>query len=416
MDKLKDLFKNNRREKIMAIVFLIIIFGMLFGMLATCGAEVGENFIITYRTEVPTGAPYLERISGAISAMETAVNEGAFHRQDFVEMYGLAQLAMNKHVITDYNYGSLYKTNYDQTTFAVLDRYVMESCMPTYDLVNHLIQEDIDFLYIQLPFKIPDDAHGGNSQLPENITDHSNANADSFVANLKAANVAAYDIRNDFWNSGMTQNELFFNTDHHWTIEGAFLATGLIADYLNDNYDMGIPDNLYTEENFNFKTYENYFLGSMGRRVGKIYGGVDDFTLITPNFNTNITLEQIEGENHIEYSGTFEDAVLEWKYISDPDITTNRYAVYHGDYQELRFTNNLAENDSKILIIKDSFGIPVYSFLSLGIHEVRAIDLRLFEQNVFEYAKEYDPDLVILMYNADSFVSPMFDFNMTAAE
>ena len=62
------LFKKHTREKVMAIVFLLIIFGMLFGMLITCGAEVGENFIITYRTEVPTGAPILERIVGAIDA------------------------------------------------------------------------------------------------------------------------------------------------------------------------------------------------------------------------------------------------------------------------------------------------------------------------------------------------------------
>ncbi|MBQ3123711.1 MAG: hypothetical protein IJC14_06085 [Firmicutes bacterium] len=405
------LFKKHTREKVMAIVFLLIIFGMLFGMLITCGAEVGENFIITYRTEVPTGAPILERIVGAIDAMETAVNEGAFHRQDFVEMYGLAQLAMNKKVITDYNYGSLYKTNYGQTTFAVIDRYVPESYMATYDLVNALRQDDIPFLYIQLPFKIPGEEYGGKEQLPENIKDNSNINADNYVWGLDVAGVDTYDLRDDFWNSGMTQNELFFDTDHHWTIEGAFMTTGLIADFLNENYDIGIPEDLYTEENFNFDTYEDYFLGSMGRRVGKIYGGIDDFTLITPKFDTDIRLEQIEGMGYAEFEGTFEEAVLEMEYITDPDIKTNRYAVYHGDYQELRFTNNLAENDSKILIIKDSFGIPVYSFLSLGVHEVRAIDMRLFEKNVAQYAAEYDPDLVIVMYNADSFVYPMFDFN-----
>ena len=150
----------------------------------------------------------------------------------------------------------------------------------------------------------------------------------------------------------------------------------------------------------------------MGRRVGKIYGGTDDFTLITPKFDTDYTLIQIEGESRKETRGSFEEAILEKKYIDDPDIRTNRYAVYHGDYQELRFLNHNAENDKKILIIKDSFGIPIYSFLSLGIQEVRAIDMRLFTQDVAEYAAEYDPDLVVLMYNADSFTSPMFDFHI----
>ena len=67
----------------------------------------------------------------------------------------------------------------------------------------------------------------------------------------------------------------------------------------------------------------------------------------------------------------------------------------------------------KILIIKDSFSLPVYSFLSLGIKEVRAIDMRLFDENVVEYAAAYNPDLVILMYNADSFAPPMFDFHLS---
>jgi len=259
---------------------------------------------------------------------------------------------------------------------------------------------------------VPPARYNGDKQLPANVKDHANDNADKFVAALNAASVKTYDLRDDFWQSDMTQNELFFDTDHHWSIQGAFYATGLIADYLNENYDMQIPESLYTKENFSFKTYENSYIGSMGRRVGRIYGGIDDFTLITPNFVTDYTVRHIEGEEPKEFSGTFAEAVLENEYITDPDPTTNRYAVYHGDYRELHFINHLAQGDKKILIIKDSFSLPVYSFLSLGIKEVRAIDMRLFDRNVAEYAAEYDPDLVILMYNADSFAYPMFDFHL----
>lgn len=411
MERLKEAFRTHTKEKVTALLFLILIFGMLLGMLSTT-REFGEGFLLTYRQTVPTGAPYLERIEGAIDAAENAVNEGAYRRQDYVELYGLAQLIMGKHIITDYNYGSLYKTRFGQVTFAVPERYVPDSCTLTYPLVNRLRQNGIDFLYIQLPFKIPPEAYGGDQQLPENVHDYANENADVFLENMAAAGVDFYDLRDDFWSSGRTQNELFFNTDHHWTIEGAFYATGRIADYLNRNYDMQIPENLYQEENFNFDVRKADYIGSMGRRVGKIYGGTDDFTLITPKFDTDYTLTQIEGESRKETKGSFSEAILEKDYIDNPDIRTNRYAVYHGDYQELRFLNHNAQNDKKILIIKDSFGIPVYSFLSLGIREVRAIDMRLFTQDVAEYAAEYNPDLVVLMYNADSFTSPMFDFHI----
>ena len=109
------------------------------------------------------------------------------------------------------------------------------------------------------------------------------------------------------------------------------------------------------------------------------------------------------------FRGSFEDAVLDKAYLENKDITTNRYAVYHGDNRELIFTNNKVKG-GKVLIIKDSFGIPVYSFMSLGVHEVRALDLRLFNEDLLEYAKQYKPDIVIVMYNVDCFKDEMFDF------
>ena len=395
----------------MAVIFVAALFVMLIGMLVNTEGFFDE-FLLAYRTTVPTGAPYDERIEGAIDAVESTVDEGTYHRQDFIELYGLAQKLQGKNVITDVNYGSLYLTKSGQTTFTVPERDLSYATQATYDLANRLIADGHQFLYIQLPFKIAPDSYDGSLQLPENIKDYTNQNAEQFLYNLNTAGINTYDVRDQFWSSGWTQQQLFFNTDHHWTIQAAFMATGFIADYLNQNYNLGIPEGLYTEENFNFTTYEDDYIGSMGRRVGKIYGGTDDFTLITPKFDTDYTVHTYEGLNDTVTEGTFEEAILDWDYLNDPDITTNRYAIYHGDFQELRFINNLAQNDSKVLIIKDSFGIPVYSFLSLGIKEVRAIDLRIFCSNVAEYVNSYDPDLVILMYNADSFTSPMFDFNL----
>ncbi|MEL7657239.1 MAG: hypothetical protein AAGU75_15185, partial [Bacillota bacterium] len=90
-------------------------------------------------------------------------------------------------------------------------------------------------------------------------------------------------------------------------------------------------------------------------------------------------------------------------------LDTNRYAVYHGDNAELEFINHNVKR-GKLLIVKDSFGLPVYSFLSLGVHEVRALDVRLFKDSVAEYAKKYNPDIVVILYNADCLGGNMFDF------
>jgi len=62
-------------------------------------------------------------------------------------------------------------------------------------------------------------------------------------------------------------------------------------------------------------------------------------------------------------------------------------------------------------MIKDSFGLPIYCFLSTGVQEVRALDVRLFKESIAEYAKANQPDVVIILYNADCFGGTMFDFN-----
>lgn len=409
MKKLLEHLKNYTKEKITAYLFLIVIFGMLFGMM-TGGLKVAGTFLYNYRTTVAPGTPVVERLSGAIKSAEYAVSEGCFLRQHYVEAYGLAMKGLNKHSVTDFNYGSIYKTRDNQITFAVPEKWVDDAAYQTELLCSALRQEKIDFLYVQLPFKIAPTEYGGQRELPPYVHDYSNENADEFCRQICGAGVDCFDLRKPFWESGRSQNELFFDTDHHWTIGAAFMATGMICDFINEKYDLGI-ENIYQEENFKKTLYPDYFIGSMGRRVGRIYGGIDDFTLYTPDFDTNITLHEIAGVNDTVTEGTFEEAVLDWKYMEDEDPTSNRYAVYHGDCEELKFINHKIDNGKKILIIKDSFGIPIYSFLSLGVSEVRAIDLRLFSKDVVAYAKKYDPDLVILMYNADSFSEQQFNFH-----
>ncbi|HYE67370.1 MAG TPA: hypothetical protein VEA58_02090, partial [Anaerovoracaceae bacterium] len=111
------------------------------------------------------------------------------------------------------------------------------------------------------------------------------------------------------------------------------------------------------------------------------------------------------------FEGTFGEAVLTNSYLAEgTPLETNRYAVYHGDNAELVFVNHNVRS-GKILIIKDSFGLPVYSFLSTVVHEVRALDVRLYQDSVAEYAEKYQPDVVIVLYNGDCFGDSMFRFD-----
>ena len=403
--KLINLFKTHRAEKITAIIFLVIIFGMLSGLFFTA-RSVASSFINDYRTTVLPGTSITGKFLGAAGSLERAVNNDLQHREDYINAYGWIQKTMGKHVISDAGYGHLYKTKYDQITFAVAKQDVSDELSSMYELKDQLDELNIPLLYVQAPFKLPEE----EQQLPDNVKDYANDNVDQFLKGLDSKGIDYLDLREGFWSQGMTQNELFYNTDHHWTIDSAFKSYGRIVKKLNHDYGFEIDEKYIDINNFDRKTYKDYYIGSMGRRVGEAFGGVDDFTLITPKFDTNYTIyERDNGEKIFE--GNFQDAVLTNSYIAEgTPLDTNRYAVYHGDNAELEFINHNIDS-GKILMVKDSFGLPIYCFLSTGVKEVRALDVRLYKSSIVEYAKANRPEVVIILYNADCFGGSMFQFN-----
>lgn len=403
--KFKQLFQTHKIEKITAIAFLLIIFGMLWGLLFT-DHNVKEEFLSDYRTTILPGTPVVERIAGAIKSLEKTIDEDTYKREEYIDFYGFVHKLLGKRVMVDIGYGELYKTKYGQITYAVPKQDVSEPLESMYALKKELDKHRIPLLYVQAPFKL----RAGEQQLPANIKDRSNENADRFLKGLDAAGIDSLDLRTNYWSKGLSQNQLFFNTDHHWTINGAFNSYMEIAETLNRDYGFHI-DGKYTDlKNYNQKVYKDFYLGSMGRRVGEAYGGTDDFTLITPEFDTNYTLYERDYGAEKIYEGSFGEAVLSNSYLEEgTPPETNRYAAYHGDNAELQFVNHNVR-DGKILIIKDSFGLPIYSFLSTGVYEVRALDVRLFKDSVAEYAEKYRPDVVILLYNADCFGGELFRF------
>ena len=404
--KLINIFKTYKIEKITAIAFLFSTFIMAIGLFLS-GHNVIDDFLLDYRTEIKPGTPVIERITGAIDSLEKTVNDDTYKREQLVELYGLAQKTLDKKVISDPAYGHLYKTTFDQITYAVRKENINRELKSMRELKSGLDELGIPLLYIQAPFKLPED----QQQLPANVRDYTNDNADRFLKGLHKAGINYLDLRTIFASNGMTQNEIFFNTDHHWTIDSAFLATGSIMGTLNDSFGFHIDEKYRDIHHYNRKVYEDFYIGSMGRRVGKNYGGVDDFTLITPDFATDYTVYERDYGNEIVYEGPFQKAVLVNQYMKEnAPLDTNRYAVYHGDNAELEFVNHKIK-DGRVLMIKDSFGLPVYCFLSLGVHEVRALDMRLYTGSVLEYAKSHQPDIVLILYNADCFSGKMFDFN-----
>ena len=69
---------------------------------------------------------------------------------------------------------------------------------------------------------------------------------------------------------------------------------------------------------------------------------------------------------------------------------------------KIQTNNHLANNDKKILVISDSFGRPMCCYLGLYVRELVNLDIqdKRYEGSIRAYIDEYEPDVVIIMFNA----------------
>jgi len=253
-----------------------------------------------------------------------------------------------------------------------------------------------DFLFVLAPCKIPK----YEDIVPLGYTDYANQNADELVKLLRLSQVAVLDLRDEMIKDEINFSEAFFLTDHHWKPETGFWAYTKIVDYLTQENILSPIASKYTNTKaYNFENYKDWYLGSDGKRTGIYFAGVDDFTLITPKFDTDI-LYEIPAKN-ISRHGSFSDAIIDYSRIKKDYFLADSYYSYafantaYGIYR-----NEKAPCQIKVLTIHDSFARLPNAFLSLAVSSHDTWDMRDYTQNFEEYYLEYRPDLIIVQVNA----------------
>ncbi|MDO4618028.1 MAG: DHHW family protein [Clostridia bacterium] len=265
-----------------------------------------------------------------------------------------------------------------------------------------------EFLYIMAPTK------GYSTEYPENAIDYNKDNCDRFLKELKTRSIPYFNLMDEMRRDGISEEDLFFITDHHWKPEYAFWAVSSALEELRFPCDREVIDII----NYNVEEYENWFLGSQGKKVGRFFTdrGVDDIKLITPKFPTDLTENQ-PGKNLVR-RGTFDEILLDVGHINEKDyFGKNPYAAYTGgDFREQIITNHLNPDGKKVLVIRDSFACAFTPFLSLAAGETYILDMRDFPEfqgeriDVKKYIEDINPDYVLVLYTGVTASEVLFDF------
>ncbi|MCI8626905.1 MAG: hypothetical protein HFI40_11645 [Lachnospiraceae bacterium] len=257
-------------------------------------------------------------------------------------------------------------------------------------------EQGIGFLYVQSPFKVSkyqDKDFSG-------VLDFSNENADNLLKGLWERGISFWDIRETIESEGFSHHELFYRTDHHWKIETGLWAAGRLAEKLNEDFGFQIDTSCLAAEKFRSVLYEDWFLGSQGKKVTLERTDPEDICLLYPTYPTRLHYEipdlglDTEGDFSVVYNKT---------QIEERDYyTKSPYSAFnYGDCPVIQIENREKEK-GHVLFIKDSFVNCVAPFLALGVQTVDVLDIRHFDGSVEGFIKEKNPDIVIVMYNPSS--------------
>lgn len=374
------MIKNSNAKNVLAILFVVI----MFIQFVKGGAYLEISKLADY---LKNYNEYTSEVD--VDTLESEFASGLWKSTELIELNSYLAKMLNMQGF--YSDIGIYVTN---------DKYIVSAYPYTttdyeveqmVSLKQFLDENDINLLYVNEPIKYVDD-----SLLEEQfgVETYSNRNMDVFLDRLKKAGIQTLDLRNNIEAENLNVKEMFYRTDHHWTVAAGFWATGKIVEAMNEYCGYHIDMNIYDISNYEVITWENCWLGEQGRKVGKTYVGLDDFTKIVPKFSTDLTFSPIDGP---EFDGTFDDFIDESAFQFVPGSYQTR--SLHYSYNLIDCVNNNVDY-GKVLILGDSYEHVMQPFLSLGVHEVDCVALRGLDDSfsLKDYILENDYDTVLVCY------------------
>ncbi len=380
---------------------ILFVLAMLF-ILAGFTAQYINDLKYILISNVTQNADAAEDIRTMLSQIDEVTSKETRYHGFMMDLNSYAQRLENIRLVQKTETGIIARTDEDSLVELQIRSFSDEDLEIITDKVAQLQdaaqKNDAEFLYIVAPRK----THA--MDVPENAVDYRKENLATFMEKLDEKNINTLDLCEILRAENRLNESLYFKTDHHWKTEVGFWASGVICDELNARYGFDYDPAFTDLSNYDVTVYEDLFLGSYGKKVGQYFvpGGLDDFTLISPTFETDFTVTDSNSTQIL--NGDFSQTLLLMDKLNVTDYyRSNVYGVYRIDIgRQQAIKNNLNTEGKKILIIEDSYGCVVTPFLALNASEIHTIDTRrLIKEdniNIYDYMEQYDPDYVLVLY------------------
>lgn len=317
-------------------------------------------------------------------------------KQKMVDINGILAKSLNMREIYKNNGGIVLSNGYVAGVYKYTSTdYEIQQIT---ELKAYLDRKGISLLYVNEPTKYIDD-----SIIAEDlgINTYINDNADRFLSRLEENGIQYLDLRDNIIEQNLDPFSLFYKTDHHWTTQMGKMAAEAIAEELNHSYGYHIDLSLYASDKFTYKKYPNAWLGEQGKKLGKSFVGLDDFTFILPDYDTSFNVSY--GSNVI--TGAFGEILVNQEcYLPENNKDIYTAPSWHYSYMGISGIDGITVDNltnpagKKVLILGDSYAQITVPFLALGVSEVQCLKLRNYKRSLREYIDSHDIDTVVIAY------------------
>lgn len=232
-------------------------------------------------------------------------------------------------------------------------------------------------------FYLPEGASSWSSSQADMINEIFSALVDDVMA------VDAYDAL-----SVHVREPIYSRTDHHWMPLGAFYAAQSFAAMSRvpfrslDSYDENVVHD---------------FTGTMAgyTRDRRIRSTAEEFIFYTPKGLDSRTIYTVYHLDRKRRSVVSEDPPEEGDFFKHyPDGSPAAYSTFGGgDARIVEIHTGSHSNSRRLMILKDSFGNAVPSFLFYSFEQIHVIDCRYFTRNMVEYVSSHGITDILFVNN-----------------
>ena len=188
------------------------------------------------------------------------------------------------------------------------------------------------------------------------------------------------------------RTELFYRTDHHWTMDGAYLC---YSDVLAHFGDVPVDASVFTREKYEF--YGSYY-----RKAGLWLTKPDELEVWRCPVLDAVKTTVGWGDRAVTYDGVYDVSQL-------ADGNVDKYAAYLWSNNDITVIENPEGNGETLMIVKDSFGNSIIPLFAMTYSRVIMVDTRYYKSPDLplpsELVAEYGVSKLVIVFGEDDIIA-----------